>query len=68
MRTLYAPLASAALLLVWAWYVAMITLLGGAAASHAKVMVIEGHSEREAERRHVSRKPAAHAAGVQADD
>ncbi len=59
LHTLYEPLASAALLLVWSWYVAMITLIGGAAASHAKVMVIEGHSEREAERRHVSRKPAA---------
>ncbi|MDQ4098929.1 MAG: YihY/virulence factor BrkB family protein [Chloroflexota bacterium] len=58
LRTVYAPLASAALLLVWTWYVAMITLLGGAAASHVKVMVIEGHSEHEAERRHVSRKPA----------
>ncbi len=68
LRTLYAPLASAALLLVWTWYVAMITLLGGAAASHAKVMVIEGRSAGEAERRHVSRKPAAHAAGVHAED
>jgi uncharacterized BrkB/YihY/UPF0761 family membrane protein len=61
--TLYGPLASAALLLVWAWYVALITLVGGAAASHTKVMVIEGHGAREAERRHVPRKPSAQLEG-----
>jgi membrane protein len=63
LRVLYGPLASAALLLVWAWYVALITLVGGAVASHTKVMVIEGHGAREAERRHVPRKPAAQPAG-----
>lgn len=57
MHLLYGPLAPAALLLVWAWYVALITLVGGALASHAKVMVIEGHDAAEAERRHVPRKP-----------
>lgn len=63
LRVLYGPLASAALLLVWAWYVALITLVGGAAASHTKVMLIEGQSSREAERRHVPRKPSAQLEG-----
>lgn len=57
LHLLYGPLASAALLLIWSWYVALITLVGGSFASHAKVMVIEGHGAREAERRHVSHKP-----------
>ncbi len=56
LRLLYGPLASAALLLIWAWYVALITLVGGAVASHTKVMVIEGHGAKEAGRRHVSQK------------
>lgn len=48
----YGPLAVGAVLLFWAWYVAMITLFGGALASHAKVMAIEGHGAAEAGRRH----------------
>ncbi len=58
LRLLYGPLAPAALLLIWAWYVALITLVGGAVASHTKVMVIEGHGAKEAGRRHVSHKSA----------
>ena len=58
---LYGPLAVAAVLLLWAWYVGLIVLFGGSLASHAKVMLAEGRSAAEAERRHVARKPAADA-------
>lgn len=54
----YGPLAVAALLLLWAWSVALIVLFGGSLASHAKVMLGEGRSAGEAERRHVARKEA----------
>ena len=48
----YGPLAVGAVLLLWAWYVALITLFGGSLASHAKVMLVEGRSAEEARRRH----------------
>jgi len=51
----YGPLATAALLLSWAWYVALITLAGGALASHIKVMILEDDSARQAGQRHVGR-------------
>ena len=38
---LYGRHAAVALLLVWAWYVALVTLIGGALASHVKVIVLE---------------------------
>ncbi len=50
---IYGPLAYAVLLLTWSWYVALVTLIGGAVASHVKVMVIEHHSAAEAGREHV---------------
>jgi membrane protein len=53
---IYGPLAFAAVLLLWAWYVSLVVLFGGSLASHAKVMVVEGHSAAHAERQHVSRK------------
>ena len=56
---IYGPLALAALLLTWAWTLGLIILFGGSLASHVKVMVIEGRSAREAERRHVAHKVAA---------
>ena len=46
-------------MLFWAWFVALITLFGGALASHVKVMAIEGASAEEAERRHVDKAGAA---------
>ena len=49
----YGPLAVGAVLLLWAWYAALITLFGGSLASHAKVMRVEGRSAAEAGRRHV---------------
>ncbi|MDP9369000.1 MAG: YihY/virulence factor BrkB family protein [Chloroflexota bacterium] len=56
LRLIYGPLAGAALLLIWAWYVALVTLIGGAITSHTKVMMIEGQSPQEASRQHVARK------------
>ena len=55
----YGPLAVAAVLLLWAWYVGLVVLFGGSLASHAKVMLLEGKGPAEAERRHVARKAAA---------
>jgi membrane protein len=56
MTLIYGPLALAALLLTWAWVVGLIVLAGGSLASHINVMVIEGSSAEDAERRHVARK------------
>jgi membrane protein len=56
---IYGPLALAALLLTWAWVVAVIVLFGGSLASHINVMLIEGSSAQDAERRHVARKAGA---------
>jgi uncharacterized BrkB/YihY/UPF0761 family membrane protein len=56
---IYGPLALAALLLSWAWVVGLIVLFGGSLASHINVMVIEGSSAQDAERRHVARKAGA---------
>lgn len=53
---IYGPVAIAALLLTWAWVVGLIVLVGGSLASHINVMLIEGSSARDAERRHVARK------------
>lgn len=55
---IYGPLAVAAMLLLWAWYVALITLFGGALASHAKVMVFEGQSAAAARQRHLAGEAA----------
>jgi membrane protein len=56
---IYGPLALAALLLTWAWVVALIVLFGGSLASHINVMLVEGGSAQDAERRHVARKAGA---------
>lgn len=53
---IYGPLAVGTVLLLWAWYVALITLFGGALASHTKVMVVEGGSGATAQQRHVGRE------------
>lgn len=52
---LYGPLAITALLLSWAWDVALITLAGGAIASHVKVMVLEDDSAQQAGQHHAGR-------------
>lgn len=56
---IYGPLAVAAVLLLWAWYVGLVVLFGGSLASHAKVMLVEGKSAAVAERRHVAHKQPA---------
>ena len=56
---IYGPLTIAALLLLWTWVVSLIVLFGGSLASHINAMLIEGSSAREAELRHVARKPGA---------
>ena len=48
----------ATLLLLWGWYVSLVALFGGSLASHVKVMLDEGASAEEAERRHVARPDA----------
>ena len=53
---IYGPLAIAALLLLWAWIVALVVLFSGSLASHINVMLVEGRSAEEAEQRHVARK------------
>lgn len=50
---LYGPLALAALLLSWIWYVAVITLACGGFASHIKVMLLEGASVERSREQHV---------------
>lgn len=59
LQLVYGPLAVAVLLLVWAWYVALITLFGGSVASHVKTMLVEGLDPGAAARRHVPRKAVA---------
>lgn len=56
LQLVYGPLAVAALLLVWGWYVALITLVGASLASHVKTMVVEGLHPAATERRHVPGK------------
>lgn len=52
---IYGPLAVATLLLLWGWYVSLVALFGGSLASHVKVMLDEGATAEEAQRRHVAR-------------
>ena len=54
LNLIYGPVAFAALLMWWAWYVALITLIGGGLASHVKVMLIERAGAGETERRHIA--------------
>jgi uncharacterized BrkB/YihY/UPF0761 family membrane protein len=54
-RVIYGPLAFAALLMSWAWYASLITLAGGALASHVKVMILEEADATGACRQHVER-------------
>lgn len=51
---IYGPLALAALLLTWCWYVALITLAGAGFASHVKTMVIERRSTAHTSERHTA--------------
>jgi membrane protein len=53
MSLAYGQLALAALLMTWAWIVALITLAGGGLASHVKVMWLEDAGAGESAERHV---------------
>jgi len=50
----YGPLALAALLLTWCWYVSLITLVGAGFASHVKVMIIEQRDSAETSEEHTA--------------
>lgn len=51
---IYGPLALAALLLTWCWYVALITLVGAGFASHVKGMIIEERSTAQTHAQHTA--------------
>lgn len=51
---IYGPLALAALLLTWCWYVALITLIGAGFASHVKVMIIQQQSSARTSEEHTA--------------
>jgi membrane protein len=51
---IYGPLALAALLLTWSWYVALITLVGASFASHVKVMIIERQGSAKTSQQHTT--------------
>lgn len=55
LATLYGPLATAAFLLTWVYWVALTVLFGASLSSHIKVMHLEGASIEETEQRHVAR-------------
>ncbi len=55
LATLYGPFATAAFLLIWVYWVALIVLIGASLSSHIKVISPEGASVHETERRHVAR-------------
>jgi len=68
MELVYGPVAIATLLLVWCWYVALITLVGAGLASHVKTMLLEGHGAAETERRHAGKAGSHGQAGNSAAD
>lgn len=51
---IYGPLALAALLLTWSWYVSLVTLIGAGFASHVKVMILERQGAAETSNEHTS--------------
>jgi membrane protein len=54
---LYGSLTFLIILILWAWLVAMILLLGGHVAAHVQKVLIEGQPAEEVERRHELRSP-----------
>ena len=52
---IYGPLAAAAFLLTFVYWVALVTLIGASLASHVKVMWFHGASAQRAGERHVER-------------
>lgn len=53
MNIAYGQIALAALLMTWAWIVALITLTGAGLASHVKVLLVENSGVAESSARHV---------------
>jgi membrane protein len=51
---IYGPLALAALLLTWSWYVALITLVGAGFASHVNAMLIEQRDRARTSQEHTT--------------
>jgi membrane protein len=54
---LYGSLTFLIILILWAWLVAIILLLGGHVAAHTQKVLIEGQVAEEVERRHELRSP-----------
>ncbi|HSJ52577.1 MAG TPA: YihY/virulence factor BrkB family protein [Anaerolineae bacterium] len=52
---IYGSLAIAIILLLWAWLVANILILGGEVAAHTQAMLVEGKPAEEVERGHLIR-------------
>jgi membrane protein len=56
-NVIYGSLGIAVVLLLWAWLVANILILGGEVAAHTQEMLIEGKPAEEVERGHLIRSP-----------
>ncbi|MDQ3035667.1 MAG: YihY/virulence factor BrkB family protein [Myxococcota bacterium] len=54
---IYGSLAIVIMLMVWAWIVALITLIGGEVASHYQMLIVEGMSPEDVDERHAARAP-----------
>jgi len=49
---IYGSLATAIVLMIWVWIVALITLFGGEVAAHAKAMLVDGRSSEDVGKHH----------------
>lgn len=54
---IYGSLAVAIIIILWAWIVSVILLLGGEVVSHIQEMMIEGKPREEVENSHLNRSP-----------
>lgn len=54
---IYGSLAVAIIIILWAWIVSVILLLGGEVVSHIQEMMIEGKPLEEVEKSHLDRSP-----------
>jgi hypothetical protein len=54
---IYGSLGVLVVLIIWTWIMAMILLFGGEVVAHIQMMLIEGLSAEEVERRHKLRSP-----------
>jgi membrane protein len=58
-HVIYGSVAVIIILVIWAWLMGMILLLGGELVSHIQQMLIEGYSAEEVDKRHKQRSPVA---------